>query len=50
MNSKRKIKCDVNSCIYHDKDSECTADSICVDCSKPSDSCDAMCSTFQPEK
>ena len=44
---KRKIKCDVSNCIYHDGKCECTAESISVNCSAPSDSCDAQCSTFE---
>lgn len=44
---KRKIKCDVENCVFHDGISECTADSIKVNCTSPSDSCDAQCSTFK---
>lgn len=44
---KNRIKCDVENCVYHDGECECTADSISVDTSAPSDSCDAKCSTYK---
>ena len=43
----RRIHCDVDNCIYHDGECECTADSISVDFTAETDSCDAKCSTFK---
>lgn len=43
----RKIHCDVSECVYHDGECTCTADCIKVDCTAPSDTCDAKCSTYK---
>ncbi|MBQ5995506.1 MAG: DUF1540 domain-containing protein [Clostridia bacterium] len=44
---KRKIKCDVEDCVFHGHDCECTADCISVNYAVPSDSCQAKCATFR---
>ena len=43
----RKIHCDVSDCVYHDGDCTCTAECISVNCTAPSDTCDAKCSTYR---
>ncbi len=47
-----EIKCNVNSCVYHEGKTTCTADEIMVGCQcshEPCTSNETECGTFRPK-
>ena len=44
------ISCSVKNCMYHDGESFCTTDNICVGPSHASTSADTICATFKPKE
>lgn len=42
------ISCSVRNCMYHDGESFCTTDKICVGPCHASSSTDTICATFKP--
>lgn len=46
----RGISCDVKSCVYHDSETHCTANSIVVGPTFAASSNDTVCATFKPKE
>ncbi len=49
-NHIKGIKCNVQNCVYHDRDTYCTAGEIAVGPQNANASGDTLCVTFRPKE